>query len=318
MSPRHLRGRVFVTGGTGFVGRNLVQHLWEQGYDVFAPPRRELDLRDQADVRDYLQAHRIETVVHAAGKVGGIAANMADPVAFYVENTLAGISVVRAADAAGVTRLLNLSSSCVYPKNRALLSEDDLMTGPLEPTNEGYALAKIAVGRLCEWISDHTPDRHYKTLLPCNLYGPYDHFDGEGAHLVAAALAKLEAALLSGAPAVEIWGDGTARREFMHVHDLCECIAYLLPRLPELSNRLNVGPGVDHTINEYYEIAARTVGWDGEFVHDLSRPVGMQRKLLDVSRLAAAGWSARIGIEQGIEDTYRWLVESRRVLKEAA
>jgi GDP-L-fucose synthase len=302
---------LFVTGGRGFVGRNLVERLRSDGHQVLAPGRDELDLRDQDAVERFLRAHRVGSVVHAAGKVGGIAANMADPVGFFVENTLVGLSVVRAADAAGVERLLNLSSSCVYPRDRERLTEDDVLTGPLEPTNEGYALAKLGVGRLCEWVAAAAPDRHYRTLFPCNLYGPYDHFEGEGAHLVAAVLAKAEQALTTGARTIEIWGDGTARREFMHVHDLCDAVAYLLPRLESLPPRLNVGPGVDHTVREYYETAARVVGWEGDFVHDLARPVGMRRKLLDVSRLAATGWSARIGLEDGMAQTYRWLVASR-------
>jgi GDP-L-fucose synthase len=304
--------RVLATGGGGFVGRNLTAALRSQGYEVHAPLRAELDLRDHDAVERYLRAHRIETVVHAAGKVGGIAANMADPVGFYAENALVGISVVRAADAAGVTRFLNLSSSCVYPRDRELLSEEDLGTGPLEPTNEGYALAKLAVGKLCEWISG--PERHYRTLLPCNLYGPHDHFDGVGAHLVAAVLSKV----IAGGETIEIWGDGTARREFMHVRDLCDAVLHVLPHLEWVPARLNVGPGVDHAVNEYYEAAARVVGWQGEFVHDLARPVGMQRKLLDVSKLAATGFRTRIGLEEGLEDTFRWLRDSRPELKDAA
>jgi GDP-L-fucose synthase len=302
---------LLVTGGHGFVGRNLVARLRADGYQVLAPPRTQLDLRDQAAVERYLRAHRVGTVVHAAGRVGGIAANLADPVGFYAENALIGIAVVRAADAAGVRRLVNLSSSCVYPRDRERLREEDLLTGPLEPTNEGYALAKIAVGRLCEWIAERDQGRLYRTLLPCNLYGPFDHFEGQGAHLVAAVLAKTDAALRSGADTIEIWGDGQARREFMHVADLCDCIAHLLGRLEELPPRLNVGTGVDHTIDEYYEVAARVVGWRGRFVHDLSRPVGMRRKLLDTSRLAATGWTPRIDLEDGMRDTYHWLLASR-------
>jgi GDP-L-fucose synthase len=318
MSPASSIGRALVTGGNGFVGRNLVRALRGRGVEVHAPSRAELDLRERAAVERYLRSHRIETVVHAAGKVGGIAANLADPAGFYVENTLVGLSVVGAADDAGVTRLLNLSSSCVYPRDRELLTEDDLLTGPLEPTNEGYALAKIAVGRLCEWISERADDRFYRTLFPCNLYGPHDHFEGEGAHLVAAVLTKTDRALRNGTAAIEIWGDGTARREFMHVRDLCDAVRHVLPLLESLPARVNVGPGVDHTIREYYEAAARVVGWSGTFVHDLARPVGMRRKLLDVSRLAATGWRAHIGLEEGLRDTYRWLVESTGSIEEAA
>jgi GDP-L-fucose synthase len=310
------RGPLLVTGGRGFVGRNLVERLRADGEHVLVPTRAQLDLCDQAAVERYLRAHGVETIVHAAGRVGGIAANIADPVAFYVENALIGISLVRAGDAAGVPRLLNLSSSCVYPRDRERLREEDLLTGPLEPTNEGYALAKIAVGRLCEWVAERNAERLYRTVLPCNLYGPHDHFEGEGAHLVAAVLHKVDAAKRRGASTIEVWGDGRARREFMHVADLSDCVSYLLGRLETLPPRLNVGTGVDHTIREYYETAARVVGWRGSLVHDLARPVGVQRKLLDVSRLARTGWSARIDLEDGMRDTYRWLVASREPASE--
>ncbi|HVU78254.1 MAG TPA: NAD-dependent epimerase/dehydratase family protein [Gaiellaceae bacterium] len=317
MSPRPSLGPVLVTGGGGFVGRNLVGALREASLEVHAPLRAELDLRDRAAVERYLRSHAIETVVHAAGKVGGIAANQADPVGFYAENALAGIAVVQAADAAGVTGFLNLSSSCVYPRDRELLHEDDLLTGPLEPTNEGYALAKIAVGKLCEWVSERADDRFYRTLFPCNLYGPHDHF-GATAHLVAAALAKADDAARRGATTIAIWGNGTARREFMHVADLCAAVLHVLPSLETVPARLNVGPGVDHSVNDYYEAAAATVGWHGGFVHDLDRPVGMRRKLLDVSRIRATGWDAVVGLDEGLADTYRWYVESRGAIGAAA
>lgn len=317
MSPRPSLGPVLVTGGGGFVGRNLVRALRDADLEVHAPLRSELDLRDRAAVERHLRARGIETVVHAAGKVGGIAANQADPVGFYTENALAGTAVVQAADAVGVTRLLNLSSSCVYPRDRELLSEDDLLTGPLEPTNEGYALAKLAVGKLCEWMSERADDRFYRTLFPCNLYGPHDHF-GATAHLVAAALAKADDAARRREPTIAIWGDGTARREFMHVADLCAAVLHVLPRLEAAPPRLNVGPGVDHTVNEYYEAAAATVGWDGAFVHDLDRPVGMRQKLLDVSRIRATGWQATVSLEEGLADTYGWYLESRGAIGAAA
>ncbi len=304
--------RILITGGNGFVGRNLAEALRQAGHEVLAPGRAELDLRDERAVRERLERDAVDTVIHAAGRVDGIAANIAAPEAFFVDNMLIGLGVVRAADAAGVPRLLNLSSSCVYPKGRERLAEEDLMTGPLEPTNEAYAIAKLAVGKLCEWVAHANPERIYRTILPCNLYGPHDKFHGDQAHLVAAILAKVAEAERTGAGEVVIWGDGTARREFMHVRDLCGAIEHLLPRLAELPPYLNVGVGHDHTINEYYAVAARAVGWSGEFRHDLDRPVGMRRKLLDVTKLHALGWQASIALEDGLRDTYAWYLEHGR------
>ncbi len=304
-----MTGPILVTGRRGFVGSNLVAHLEERGHVVHAPTRSDLDLADQPAVEAFLRDHGVETIVHAAGRVGGIAPNMRDPTGFFVENVQIGTSVVRAADAVGVPRLLNLSSSCVYPTGREHLSEDDLQTGPPEPTNEGYALAKIAVGRMCVWITERRPDRVYRTILPPNLYGPGDHFDPETSHLPAAIVAKIAEARRSGADEVEIWGDGSARREFLHVQDLCDAVEFLLGRLEQLPGHLNVGPGDDHTINDYYRTAARVIGWEGRFTHDLTRPVGMRRKLMDVSRLRALGWSPRISLEEGLRSTYEWYEE---------
>jgi GDP-L-fucose synthase len=302
-----MRDRVIlVTGAGGFVGGNVAAALTESGAQVLAPPRTGLDLGDARVVADYLRDHNVTMIIHAAGRVGGIAANIADPLAFFVDNLRIGEAVVRAADRVGVPELLNLSSSCVYPRDREQLAEEDLMSGPLEPTNEAYALAKIAVGRICDWACGGRADRAYRTILPCNLYGPGDHFVGSRAHLVASAIAKVAAAARDGATTVDVWGDGQARREFMHVRDLCDAILFLLPRITQLPQYLNVGTGVDYTVDEYYHAVACAFGWGGQLRHDLTRPVGMRRKLLDVRRLAALGWRAEIGLDHGIADTVAW------------
>ncbi len=299
-------GRVLVTGAAGFVGQHLVATLRDAGHDVVATSRDRLDLRDEGAVTALCDAERITTVVHAAGRVGGIAANIAAPVDFFVENALVGCAVVRGARAAGVRRLLNLSSSCAYPRDRDRLSEDDLMTGPLEPTNEGYALAKIAIMRLCDWTAAAPDAPAYRTILPCNLYGPGDVFDDERAHLVARVVAKVVEAMDSGRMAIEVWGDGTARREFMHVRDLADAVRFLLPRLETLPQHLNVGTGADESVNGYYLAACRVAGYAGMLDHDLARPVGMTRKLLDVSRLRQVGWQSRIGLDEGLRETIAW------------
>ena len=294
-----------MTGGRGFVGKNLVSDLSARGRVVLAPARAELDLRDADAVARYCERHGVATIVHAAGRVGGIAANTRAPVRFFIDNALAGIGLLEGAAAAGVPELLNLSSSCAYPRDRDLLREEDVLTGPLEPTNEAYALAKLSIGRLCTWMSGEEPARRWRTAMPCNLYGPHDRFDAD-AHLVASAIAKLDLAVGRGEDTVEIWGDGEARREFMHVRDLCDAVAFLLDHLDDVPDTINVGVGADRTVNEYYAAAANAVGFTGRFVHDLARPVGMQRKLLDVSRLSALGWTARIPLGEGLADTYSW------------
>jgi GDP-L-fucose synthase len=280
------------------------------GYEVVTATRDVIDLRDQEAFTALCVRERIGTVVHAAGRVGGIAANIADPVAFFADNVLVGCSVVRGARAAGVRRLLNLSSSCAYPRDRERLREEDLLTGELEPTNEGYALAKLAVTRLCDWTAAEADAPAYRTILPCNLYGPGDAFDEHRGHLVARVVAKVAEAAADGRPSIEVWGDGTARREFMHVRDLAAAVCFLLPQLEQLPQHLNVGTGVDHTVDDYYLAACRVAGYDGRLEHDITRPAGMRRKLLDVSRLDALGWHAGIGLEDGLRETLDWYREA--------
>lgn len=297
--------RVFVTGGGGMVGRNIVEHAKAKGHTVLAPSRRELDLFDYAAVRDTLAANSIDMVVHVAGRVGGIEANIREPVAFLTENLDLGRNVVLAAREVGVPQLLNLSSSCMYPKDvDGSLTEDMIMTGPLEPTNEGYAIAKIATMRLCSYVSREQSQLAYKTAIPCNLYGRYDRFDPVRAHLVPSVIAKVHAAKVSGASSVEIWGDGLARREFMLAADLADFVWAAIEDFERVPELLNVGLGYDYSVNEYYEAVARVVGWSGKFTHDLSRPTGMRRKLVDVSRQQAFGWKPSFTLEQGLAETY--------------
>lgn len=305
--------RLLVTGGQGMVGRNLRAHPAIAAWEVLAPPRAELDLLDARAVRDWIARHRPDAVVHAAGRVGGIQANMAEPVRFLAENAQIGLNLLGACLEAGVERLLNLSSSCVYPRDIGEgLSEEQILTGPLEPTNEGYALAKIMAMRLVSYALRERPALGWRTLVPCNLYGPHDSFDPAKSHLVPAILRKLDDAQRTGAAEVEIWGDGEARREFMYAPDLAEAILRALDDPWALPEVMNVGPGEDHSINDYYHMAAGIVGWHGRFVHDLSRPVGMRRKLLDVGRQRAWGWAPRTPLREGLAATWAWYQENRR------
>ena len=298
---------IFVTGGTGMVGHNVCDHAEARGLEVVAPRHDELELLDRDAVLAFLRKVKPAMVIDAAGHVGGIEANMREPVRFLTENWDMGRNVVLGAREAGVRRLINLGSSCMYPKDSPRpLREEDVLAGPLEPTNEAYAIAKSAVQRLCAYISSETPDFQYKTLIPCNLFGRYDTFDPKRSHLAPAVIHKLHRAKIEGRDAVDIWGDGTARREFLYAGDLADAIVTGIDRFDSLPPLLNIGAGIDHTINDYYKTAAAVVGYTGTFTHDLSKPVGMKRKLMDVSRATAWGWVAATTLKDGLAQAYEF------------
>jgi len=301
--------KVFLTGGSGMLGRNILAHSAAAGHEIVALPSAKLDLTDRRAVFAAMAEIRPDVVVHSAGRVGGIQANMANPVGFLVDNLDMGLNVVLAARAAGVGRVLNLGSSCMFPRDgRNPLTEDQVLTGQLEPTNEGYAIAKVATARLCEYISRSEPSFAYKTLIPCNLYGLFDKFDPKVSHLVPAAIRKVHEAKSTGRDTVEIWGDGLVRREFMYSEDCADVVWTAVERFDDLPATMNVGLGHDYTINEYYEAAARVIGWNGRFVHDLDKPVGMKQKLVSVERQTAFGWAPATSLEAGIAKTYAYFL----------
>ena len=236
---------------------------------------------------------------------------MRAPVAFLTENWDMGRNVVMAARQAGITRLINLGSSCMYPRDLDRpLKEEDLLSGPLEPTNEAYAIAKSAVQRLAAYVGAEDPRFRYKTLIPCNLYGRYDAFDPARSHLAAAAIAKLHHARETGAATVDIWGDGSARREFLFAGDLADAILSVVERYDSCPPVMNVGTGRDHTVDEYYRAAAAAVGYSGGFRHDLSKPVGMRRKVMDVSLAHNWGCTAKTDLTAGLANTYTYYVQA--------
>lgn len=297
--------KILLTGAGGMVGKNLLEHPEIAAFEVLAPRSTELDLRDFAAVHAYLDKHHPDMVIHAAGKVGGIQANMREPVGFLLENLDMGRNIVWASRQTGVKRLINLGSSCMYPRNHnEPLSEELVLKGELEPTNEGYALAKVVTARLCEYITREDACFQYKTLIPCNLYGRHDKFDPAHSHLIPAIIHKVHQAKLSGVDQVEIWGAGTARREFMYAGDLADVLVRAIKEFDTLPEMMNVGLGHDHSINEYYQATADVLGYRGEFIHDLTKPVGMARKLVNVGRQQAWGWSAQYTLRSGIEKTY--------------
>jgi GDP-L-fucose synthase len=306
-------GKLLLTGGGGMVGRNLLEQPGASSWQILAPSSKELDLTDFEATRAYFAKHRPDFVVHTAGRVGGIQANMAHPVDFLVVNTDMGRNVLLAARESGVTSLLNLASSCIYPRNAPNpLAEDLMLKGELEPTNEGYALAKIYTARLATYISRESPTLHYKTLIPCNLFGRFDKFEPHHSHLIPAIIHKVHQAKIRGEAEVEIWGDGTARREFMYAGDLADAVFKALGHFDSLPDLMNVGLGHDYSINEYYAIAAEVIGWSGKFVHDLSKPVGMKQKLVDTSRQHSWGWHARTTLRDGIEKSYHYYLQNHQ------
>ena len=299
--------RVFLTGGSGMVGKNVLEHSDAAKYEFFAPPSSELNLFNFDAVKAFISKVNPDFVIHAAGRVGGIQANMAYPVEFLLENLDMGRNVVWAARSCGVKKLINLGSSCMYPRNALNpLKEEMVLQGELEPTNEGYALAKVTVSRLASYISKEFPEFRYKTLIPCNLYGRWDKFSPENSHMIPAVIRKLHLAMLNGDKTVEIWGDGTARREFMYAGDAAACIYRAMAEFDSLPGLMNVGLGDDHSVNDYYQSVAEVVGYTGTFAHDLTKPAGMARKLVDVSRQKAWGWTAGTPLRDGIAASYEF------------
>jgi GDP-L-fucose synthase len=299
--------RIFLTGGSGMVGRNFLEHPAAKDFEILAPSSAHLNLCDFGAVRATLEHFRPNIVVHAAGKVGGIQANIREPVSFLINNLDMGRNIVLASRDLGVRHLLNLGSSCMYPRDAANpLREESVLHGEFEPTNEGYALAKVTVARLCEYIGREQSEFKYKTLMPCNIYGRYDKFDPQHSHMVPAIIHKLHQAKVAGSMHVDIWGDGKARREFMYAGDLVDCMWQAVLNFEDVPDMMNVGLGHDLSVNEYYEALARVVGYAGGFLHDLSKPVGMKRKLLSVERAKSWGWQASTSLENGLTKTYEY------------
>ena len=285
------------------VGGAVVRRLASEGCEVVTVGRDRVDLRDQGGVRDWLVQERPQVVVLAAAKVGGILANDSLPVDFLLDNLLIETAIISGAHAAGVEKLLFLGSSCIYPKFAAQpIVEEALLTGPLEPTNEWYAIAKIAGIKLAQaYRKQYGAD--YISAMPTNLYGPGDNYDLASSHVMPALIRKVHAAKLAGSP-VEVWGTGTPRREFLHVDDCADACVHLLKTYSG-EGHVNVGSGSDVSIMELTRLVMEVIGYDGPIVTDPSRPDGTPRKLMDSSRLAALGWQARIGLREGIADAYR-------------
>jgi GDP-L-fucose synthase len=303
--------KLLITGGSGMVGQNILNHPFAKSWEIFAPSSNELNLTNTLECEKYISKKMPNLIIHSAGKVGGIKANIAEPVEFLEKNMMIGRNVIMGARLAGVKNLINLASTCIYPRlAENPLNEELILKGELEPTNEGYAIAKIFSTRLCEFIRREDPTYQYKTLIPCNLYGLYDKFDPNKSHLVPAIIHKIHQAKISNKPSVEIWGDGNARREFMYSADLADAVFNAAKNMEILPNKINIGIGNDYTINEYYETIAEVLGWNGVFTHDLSKPVGMMRKLCDTSLQSNWGWKPKTSLKNGLTKTYQYYLET--------
>lgn len=302
--------KILVTGSTGMVGRNIIESPLKEKHQLLAPKRNELNLLDKESVQLYLKLNKPDMVIHCAGKVGGIQANIQQPYEFLFENLEMGKNIVHESYKQGINRILNLSSSCVYPKDRDVpLKESDILSGPLEPTNEGYALAKIATMKMCSYLSS-TKGMSYKTAIPCNLYGIYDSFSDNKSHLLPSIIKKLHQSQNAPGKKIEIWGTGEVRREFMFSKDCADFIDYAVDNFDRMPPILNVGIGRDYTINEYYRIAAQVLGINCDFVHDPSKPTGMRRKIVDITLLNDFGWHSKISLEAGIEQTFQHYMQT--------
>jgi len=312
-TPGETGMRTYVAGHRGMVGSAICAELASTGADLLTCERDRLDLTDQAAVRAFFKRERPERVIIAAARVGGILANDRFPAEFIHTNVMIAANLIAAAHDNGVERLLMLSSSCVYPREAPQpIPESALLTGPLEPTNEAYAIAKIAGMKMCESFNRQF-GTDYRTVMPCNLYGPNDNYDVTSGHVVPALMRRLHEARLAGAPELVVWGSGAPRREFLHVRDMANAALFVLgldradwrAAVPERCNHVNVGSGSEISIGDLAALIADVVGYRGALTFDRSKPDGTPRKLLDVSLLGRLGWRATIPLRAGLEDTYR-------------
>ena len=301
---------ILLTGGSGMVGSNIIDHEYSTKYKILSPSSSDLNLLNYQNTENYIAFNKPEFVIHAAGIVGGIEANMSYPVKFLFNNMQMGLNILMASKTKKIKKFINLGSSCMYPKNvENPIPEDLILKGELEPTNEGYAIAKSASSRLCEYITREDSSYLYKTIIPCNLYGKYDNFNYDSSHMIPGVIKRIHDAKNNNSEFVDIWGDGLARREFMYAADLADFIYYAVENFNKMPQNINVGLGFDYKIIEYYKIIADIIGYRGKFNHDMSKPIGMKKKLIDIKRLNKFGWSHQTSLESGIKKTYDYFLD---------
>lgn len=294
--------KIFLTGSTGMVGKNILEK--NKNFFFLHPTRKELDLLNFEKVYKFINNNKPDLIIHAAGIVGGIKFNIDFPIKTLVENTTIAKNVILAAYQNSVPKLLNLSSSCIYPPSaKSPLCEDDILTGKFEKTNEGYAFAKVFSMLLCNYISIESKKYKYKNIIPCNLYGKYESFNEKKSHLISAAILKIYKAKKNKKNLVEIWGDGTVKREFLYVEDLVDFIFYSIKKFDSIPNNINVGYGRDFSIRQYYSYISKIMGWDGKFFFNKEKPQGQKRKLVSIKNQLKIGWRPKHSLQDGIKKT---------------
>ena len=302
--------KILITGSGGLVGSNLVECFQNSVHELLTPRRKDLNLLNREDVYSYLRINKPDCVIHLAAKVGSIAENIRQPLSFLLENLDINRNIIVGAYESGVKRFINIGSACVYPADKydRPLTEDMAITGCFEKENEGYSISKACGVLMCKYISAKSPDFLYKTLISCNIYGGKCSatFSPEKSHIIAAAIKKIYKAKQENLSEVQIWGDGMSRREFIYAGDLAKITVFAAENLEKIPDVLNVGSGVEYTVNECYETIARILNYEGKFVHDLSKPSGTNRRLLDTDLMRKIGLNAETSLEQGIRETVEY------------
>ena len=302
--------KILLFGGTGLVGKNFLQCKFADRYEINSPTKQEVNLLDESRTVEFIQDSHPDLIINAAGKVGGIKANICNDLDFYLDNLSIGTNILLGARKSKVKNVLNLGSSCMYPANtNKKLKETDLMKGELEKTNEGYALAKLAVSKLAEYMSNQEPDLNYKTIIPCNLFGKFDNFDPITSHMIPSVISKVHNAKLNDELNVEMWGDGSVKREFMYIEDFIDFLYFSIKNFERLPQYINVGTQTDYSIKHYYKIIMKVIGFKGNIVKNTAQPTGMLRKKVDTTLLTEFGWKSKITLEQGIKETYNFYLK---------
>jgi nucleoside-diphosphate-sugar epimerase len=302
--------KIFLTGGTSMVSKNILENSRSSEHVFIPSSTKDLNLIDRNAVRNRLKMEMPDMVIHTAAVVSGIHANIANPVKYMTDNAYMGLNIIMEAYSLGIPNLLNFGSSCMYPRNiEKSLTEDLILKGELEPTNEGYALAKIMSTRLCEYVMRESKDIFYKTVIPCNIYGRHDNFDPNFSHLVPAVIKKLDEAVDAKVKEVDIWGDGKSRREFISAKEVANFVFWTIDNMENLPQNINFGLGYDFSVYEYYQEIAKVVGYEGKFTFDLSKPSGMKQKLCDIKKLNELGWNNTSTLNEGLQETYEYYLK---------